>query len=273
LQGKAEQTTLGVLPLCIFIERWSRNAAMKNSPETVHSICHSHETQNHKSDKGVIDMESITRYLQETQRVLAETTEKPIKKVVSLLFDAWRLRKQVFILGNGGSASTASHMANDLSKATIVVGKPRLRVIALTDNISIITAWANDTSYEAIFKEQLENLLQPGDLVIGISASGNSPNVLRAMEFSKQQGAVTIGWTGRSGGALGNAVDLCVHCPTDDIGMIESVHLVLDHLVTRELHRCIQADSVVLTDHREVEKPNGNGRRLVTVPLAAGQSA
>ena len=120
-------------------------------------------------------MESITRYLQETQRVLAETTEKPIKKVVSLLFDAWKLRKQVFIFGNGGSASTASHMANDLSKATIVVGKPRLRVIALTDNVSIITAWANDISYEAIFKEQLENLMQPGDLVIGISAAAIPP--------------------------------------------------------------------------------------------------
>jgi D-sedoheptulose 7-phosphate isomerase len=219
-------------------------------------------------------MGPINAYLFETQRVLMEMPERQIKQVVSMLFEAWRCRKQVFILGNGGSASTASHMANDLSKATITAGKSRMRVIALTDNISIITAWANDTSYEAIFKEQLQNLLQPGDLVIGISASGNSPNVLRAMEFARQQGGVTIGWTGRSGGALGRAVDLCVHCPTDDIGMVESAHLVLDHLITRELHRCIQAGSIVWTDRREdfEDKASGSGCDLVTVPLAAGQS-
>jgi len=220
-------------------------------------------------------MGPINAYLFENQRVLDEMPEKQIGQVVSLLFEAWKRRKQVFILGNGGSASTASHMANDLSKATIVAGRSRMRVIALTDNISIITAWANDASYEVIFKEQLENLLQTGDLVIGISASGNSPNVLRAMEFANQQGGVTIGWTGRSGGALGKLVDLCVHCPTDDIGMIESAHLVLDHLVTRELHRCIQAGSMVWTNRQEdlEAKLNGKGRRLAPVPLAAGQSA
>ena len=219
-------------------------------------------------------MNSISQYLLETQRSLAQISEKSIADVVSRLYEAWKQRKQVFILGNGGSASTASHMANDLAKATIVPGNPRVKAIALTDNISIITAWANDSSFESIFREQLENLLQPGDLVIGISASGNSPNVLRAMEFSKQQGAVTIGWTGRSGGALGNVVDLCVHCPTDDIGMIESLHLVLDHLVTRELHRCIQAGSMAWIGRRDdvADEAKGNGRRQA-VPLAAGQSA
>jgi D-sedoheptulose 7-phosphate isomerase len=141
----------------------------------------------------------------------------------------------VFLLGNGGSAATASHMANDLSKATIVPGLPRMRVIALTDNVSIITAWANDESYDCVFKEQLENLLNPGDTVLAISASGNSPNVLRAMEFARERGAVTIGWTGRAGGCLKDLVDHCVHVPTDDVGMIENVHMVFDHLVTRAL--------------------------------------
>lgn len=220
-------------------------------------------------------MNSISGYLSETRRVLRETPQKPIMQVVSLLYTTWKQRQQVFILGNGGSASTASHMANDLSKATVVAGQPRMRVIALTDNVSLITAWANDSSFQDIFKEQLENLLQPGDLVIGISASGNSPNVLRAMEFSRQHGAVTIGWTGRSGGALSHVVDLCVHCPTDDIGTIESVHLVLDHLVTRELRRCIQTGSVVWSDTLEAaaSSDNGNGHHSLVLPLAAGQKA
>ncbi len=185
-------------------------------------------------------MGSINSYLGEIQRVVSEIPEKPIAGVVTLLFQAWQQGKQVFILGNGGSASTASHMVNDLSKATITPGKPRMKVIALTDNVSLITAWANDSSYEDIFKEQLENLLVSGDTVIGISASGSSPNVLRAMEFARRKGAVTIAWTGLSGGRLKEIVDHCVHVPTDDVGMIESAHLILDHLITRELSRCIR---------------------------------
>lgn len=188
-------------------------------------------------------MESVSKYLREIQRVLAEMPEGKIARVVSLLHEAWRTRKRIFILGNGGSAATASHLANDLSKATIVPGKARLKVIALTDNIPLITAWANDTSYELVFKEQLENLLEGGDVVIGLSASGNSPNVLRAMEFARGQGAVTVGWTGLTGGRLKDVVDHCVHSPTDDVGMIESTHLVLDHLVTDGLCRLLRQDS------------------------------
>jgi len=180
-------------------------------------------------------MDTITSYLAETQRILAAMDESSIERNISLLYQAWERRSQIFLIGNGGSAATASHMANDLSKATIVPGKPRMRVIALTDNVSLITAWANDTSYENIFKEQLENLLESRDLVLGISASGNSPNILRAMEFARRQGAVTVGWSGLSGGRLKDIVDLAVLAPTDDVGMIESVHMVLDHLVTTQL--------------------------------------
>jgi D-sedoheptulose 7-phosphate isomerase len=220
-------------------------------------------------------MDFINGYLRETQGVLAAMPIKTISQVIVLLFEAWKLRRQVFILGNGGSASTASHMANDLSKATIVADQPRMRVISLTDNIALITAWANDSSFQDIFKEQLENLLQPGDLVIGISASGNSSNVLRAMEFAGRHGAITIGWTGRSGGSLKNVVDVCVHSPTDDIGMIESAHLVLDHLVTRELYHCIQTGTVAWSEDLKAlgDKGNGNERRSVAHPMAAAQRA
>jgi D-sedoheptulose 7-phosphate isomerase len=162
---------------------------------------------------------------------------------VSAIFRAWADRKQVFVLGNGGSASTASHMGNDLSKATIVPGVPRMRVISITDNVALMTAWGNDESYDCIFKEQLENLLDAGDVVVAISASGNSPNVLRAVEFARARGAVTVGWTGRKGGKLKDAVDHCLHAPTDDIGIIESVHLVVDHLITRLLYRRIAAEA------------------------------
>jgi D-sedoheptulose 7-phosphate isomerase len=185
-------------------------------------------------------MKSPSEYINEMHQALAGTPEGSIRRTIELLFNAWKERSQIFIIGNGGSASTASHMANDLSKATIVAGKPRMRVIALTDNVSIITAWANDSSYDDIFKEQLENLLQQGDLVLGISASGNSPNVLRAMEFARKRQAVTIGWTGRTGGKLKDLVDECLQPPTDDVGMIESVHMVLDHLVTDELRERIR---------------------------------
>jgi D-sedoheptulose 7-phosphate isomerase len=138
-----------------------------------------------------------------------------------------------------------------------VPGQPRMRVIALTDNVSVITAWANDESYDCVFKEQLENLLNAGDLVLAISASGNSPNVLRAVEFARERGAVTIAWTGRSGGCLKDIVDHCVHAPTDDVGMIENAHLVFDHLVTR-----------VVTEGIRGEQPGGtaaNGHHLSTL--------
>jgi D-sedoheptulose 7-phosphate isomerase len=210
-------------------------------------------------------IESIDEYVLETQRVLAEVSRESIVMTVSLLYRAWEQRKQVFLLGNGGSASTASHMANDLSKATIVPGAPRMKVIALTDNVSLITAWANDTSYDAVFKEQLENLLEAGDTVLGISGSGNSPNVLRAMEFARKQGAFTIGWTGLSGGQLKDVAELCVHVPTEDMGMIESVHLVLDHLVTKQLYQSIQARTANRVSRQQAEhKDNGQHSGVVT---------
>jgi D-sedoheptulose 7-phosphate isomerase len=181
-------------------------------------------------------------YLQATQAAIAHLPLEALVENVSALHRAWAERKQVFILGNGGSASTASHVGNDLSKATIVPGMHRMRVISITDNVALMTAWGNDVSYDCIFKEQLENLLDAGDTVIAISASGNSPNVLRAVEFARERGAVTIGWTGRDGGRLKELVDHCLHAPTDDVGMIESVHLVVDHLVTRLLYQRIEAE-------------------------------
>lgn len=188
-------------------------------------------------------MRSIRRYFGELQAVISKMPDDEIERVISLLYRVWKNRRFVFILGNGGSAATASHLVNDLSKVTIVSGMPRLKALALTDNIPLVTAWANDTSYENIFREQLENLLETGDLVLAISASGNSPNIISAVEMGRERGVTTVGWTGRSGGRLKELAEYCVHSPTDDVGMIESTHMILTHLVAQELRQLILSES------------------------------
>jgi D-sedoheptulose 7-phosphate isomerase len=135
-------------------------------------------------------------------------------------------------VGNGGSASTATHFAADLAKATVVDGQPRLRVLSLTDNAALMTAWANDTSYDRIFAEQLENLIDPGDVVVAFSVSGNSPNVLNAVRAARARGAVTVGLVGASGGSLIDAVDISVQVPSQSYGVVEDCHLVLEHAIT-----------------------------------------
>lgn len=152
---------------------------------------------------------------------------------------AWLDRKQIFIIGNGGSAATASHMGNDFGKL-IIEGQPRFRALSLTDNVALMTAWANDNAYEAIFAEQLKNLCQPNDVLIAISCSGNSPNVLQALNVAREMGAYCIGFTGDQGGRLVDMVDLCVKVHAGYIGQQEDVHLALDHLLTSLLREWIE---------------------------------
>jgi D-sedoheptulose 7-phosphate isomerase len=133
--------------------------------------------------------------------------------------------KQIFVMGNGGSAATASHIATDWSKTAERVGKPLIRCISLNDNIPFMTAIANDLGYEEVFARQLQNLLNPGDVVVIITGSGNSPNVIKAAEFAKMVGAVTIGMTGFTGGKLRKLVDICLHIESDQYGVIEDLHM------------------------------------------------
>jgi D-sedoheptulose 7-phosphate isomerase len=177
----------------------------------------------------------IDTYLTELAEVVARMPRDTIQAVVRELQRARERRAQIFLLGNGGSAATASHMANDLNKLTIVPGQPRFRAIALSDNVPCITAWANDCAYEDIFAEQLLNFLDPGDVVIAISASGNSPNVLKAVQTAREMGAATVGFTGRDGGRLREAVDICVCVPSDHMGMQEDCHMILDHIIANAL--------------------------------------
>src|SRR3989475_9400002 len=116
-----------------------------------------------------------------------------LQEILALLEETYRQGRRIFIMGNGGSAATASHFALDLAKNTIMPGAPRLKAISLTDHVPLITAWSNDTAYEHVFAEQLANMIEPGDVVIGISTSGNSPNVINAMKLTKQHRGFTIG--------------------------------------------------------------------------------
>src|SRR5205814_8681973 len=122
-----------------------------------------------------------------------------LERLLSLLANGYHNGHRVFIMGNGGSAATASHFPLDLAKNTIMTGAPRLKAISLTDHVPLITAWSNDTAYEHIFAEQLANMIEPGDMVIGISASGNSPNVINAMLLARQYRSFTVGLLGAKG--------------------------------------------------------------------------
>ena len=183
----------------------------------------------------------LNQYLVELEEAVRLLKRDTLWQATQVLFEAWRREAQIFILGNGGSAATASHMANDLNKLTITPGKPRFKAIALTDNIPLMTAWGNDNSYEDIFAEQLINFIRPDDVVVAISASGNSPNVLRAVQVARQHGALTIGLTGDTGGKLKSLVDHCVLTPTGHICQQEDCHLIAEHAIANTLKALVEA--------------------------------
>src|SRR5436305_13012139 len=147
-------------------------------------------------------MNTINAYFDEVDQMLQAISLLDLQKVLHLLEQAYRGHHRIFIMGNGGSAATASHFALDLAKNTIVQGAPRLKAISLTDHVPLITAWSNDTAYEHMFAEQLVNMIEPGDLVIGISTSGNSRNVINALKLAKKSRAATVGLLGARGGKI-----------------------------------------------------------------------
>ena len=180
-------------------------------------------------------MGTIPTYLSDLQATLDRLPRDRVEHVVHLLHEARLSRRYVFILGNGGSASTASHFVCDLAKNTRRAGWPSFRVIGLTDNMAILTAYANDEGYERVFAEQLISLMQAGDVVIAISTSGNSPNVLEAIEAANLRGATTIGFTGFSGGRLASLVQWNVHVDSSSIEHVEDIHLMLEHMICKAL--------------------------------------
>jgi D-sedoheptulose 7-phosphate isomerase len=173
---------------------------------------------------------------------LAPISARLVSRIVGLILEAHRDRRHVYVLGNGGSAATASHFACDLSKATVVGGRPRLRVTALGDNVALLTAWANDSGFERVFAEPLLNQLDPGDVVIAISASGNSPNVVEAVRIANEIGATTVGLLGFTGGKLLEMVALPLRVQSHDYGVVEDCHMVLGHAITASAREALVAD-------------------------------
>lgn len=171
-------------------------------------------------------------YVGELVQALQRLPYDRIERLVKILDEARRRGSKIIIFGNGGSAATASHMACDLGKGTAREGQPRLRALSLTDNVSLLTAASNDLGYEEIFKEQLQILLEPGDVVIGISASGNSENVVRALKYAGERGAIRVGLTGFDGGEVKECVDELIWIQNHNYGQVEDVHLVIDHIIS-----------------------------------------
>jgi D-sedoheptulose 7-phosphate isomerase len=178
----------------------------------------------------------VRRYVEETRAALSDPyLAEGIARIVPVLLEARAQDRTIYFFGNGGSASTASHFVADIGKATIRGDGKRFRCVALVDNVESLTAWANDTEYARVFSEQLATLAHPGDVAIGISGSGNSPNVLRAMELGPKLGLRTIGLTGMGGGKLQAAVEIPVVVPSNSMQHIEDVHLLICHLLTAYL--------------------------------------
>jgi D-sedoheptulose 7-phosphate isomerase len=181
----------------------------------------------------------VSSYLDEIERVVRAISRTEVRAVVDVLFDAWRERRTTYIIGNGGSASTASHMMNDLSKMTSFEGVQRFRAIALTDNMPYITAIANDIEYADVFVEQFRNLLLPEDVVIAISGSGNSENIIRACAYARELGAKVVGLCGEPGSRLCQAADSVVTVSANNICQQEDGHLILNHTVALALRERI----------------------------------
>jgi D-sedoheptulose 7-phosphate isomerase len=205
-----------------------------------------------RETKCLENQEFVESYFGEMKEIIDAISREDIDFVIELLFKAWKQRRTVFLMGNGGSASTATHFACDLSKCTIVDDKPRFRVICLNDNIPLTSALINDEGFDNLFSEQLKNLMREGDFLIAISVHGGkgedkaglwSQNLLKAMHLAKEEyQATTIGFSGFDGGALNEIADACIVVPFDSTPQVESFHLVLEHLICNCLKEKIQED-------------------------------
>ena len=177
-----------------------------------------------------------SNYLLELKTVLAGFETDRFEELILAILDAYNKQKNIFIMGNGGSGSTASHFVCDLNKGCCLDLEKKFRVICLNDNLPSLLAYANDISYAAVFEEQLKNFFQAGDLVIGISGSGNSENVLKAIRYAAANGGRTAGISGYAGGQLAELVDIPFVARVDDMQKVEDVHMIVVHMVMQAVY-------------------------------------
>lgn len=181
--------------------------------------------------------DSIKTNLKKNQICLTNLDKKSkiIKEITEQLINARNKGQTIFTLGNGGSGSTSSHFVSDLLKTAITIDSKRFKAISLVDNIPVNLAWANDVSYDSIFSEQLQNFLNLGDIVIGFSGSGNSTNVINALQYAKTKGAITIAISGMTGGKISKISDISLIVPSNDMLIVESMHILICHCITNAI--------------------------------------
>lgn len=198
-----------------------------------------------------IKIKLAKEYLTQLKSIIDSLDLRDFDSIINLLLKAYHSNKQVFIMGNGGSAALASHFACDLSKGTLQNvyddKEKRLRAISLTDNVALMTAYSNDLGYEYVFSQQLKNLVNEGDVVIGISASGNSKNVINAINLAKKSKAITIGLLGFDGGKLKTLVDYKILVNSHNYGMVEDVHSSLQHMICFTIRERLQNQANITT--------------------------
>lgn len=176
------------------------------------------------------------KYIDRLKKVLDTFDGEAFAKLVNAVLEAYTRGAHIFVMGNGGSGSTASHLACDINKGCCIDLEKKFKMICLNDNMPTMLALANDLSYEVVFEEQLKNFYSPGDLVIGISGSGNSENVLRAVAYATAHGGRTAGWSGFGGGRLAQMVELPFVVQSHDMQQVEDCHMVLAHMLMQAVH-------------------------------------
>ncbi|MCP5005952.1 MAG: SIS domain-containing protein [Planctomycetes bacterium] len=181
--------------------------------------------------------EFVLKYINDLQDTLRDINLEDIEEIVNSILDAYESGKQIFIMGNGGSGSTASHFACDINKGVSLGLEKRFKVVSLCDNVPTMLAYANDCSYDDVFVEQLKNFLNPGDIVIGISGSGNSKNVILAIQYANERGATTIALSGFDGGEIAGIAEKSFVAPIHDMQKVEDVHLILVHMMMQFFHK------------------------------------
>ena len=186
--------------------------------------------------------EFVHDYFQELSMAARNISSENFDLVVDTLLGAYKRGCSIFVMGNGGSASTASHFSCDINKGVSLGLAKRFRMICLNDNIPTMLAYANDNAYEDIFVEQLKNFLEPGDVVIGISGSGNSGNVIKAIQYANGRDATTISFTGFDGGKLAKIARVSMVIPVNDMQKVEDIHLILTHILMQFLHKSLSAE-------------------------------
>jgi D-sedoheptulose 7-phosphate isomerase len=186
---------------------------------------------------------SAREYFDAMASVAGRTDAAAVDRYAQILFEAWRDGKRVLVFGNGGSAYNASHHVTDYVKTASVAGRPRLRAISLTDNVGLTTAVGNDLDYDQTFLFPLESYAQAGDVAVGISCSGNSPNLLRACEWAREHGLTVVALTGFGGGKVKDLAHLHINVPSENYGVIEDLHMSIGHIASQMLKSRIEVSA------------------------------